>query len=671
MVLRQVIQDDPKNPRSLNGDVPRDLETICQKAMQKEPAGRYQTAGALADDLNRWLRGEPIQARPVKRLERSVRWCRRNPITAGLVATIAGLLVIGACSATAMYAKERRSRMTLEDALLDNNRLLSKAYVERTNRYMDPVGPVDEYTPLTGLPWLMAAHQVDESDPGRREASRLRLGTALKLVPSVEKIWFHPGKVSMAAASSDGAWLFTAGDDGTGRLWKYSDDKAERRPLMHPAAVTAAAFSPDNKLLLTGCATVPRGFGTPPATGWSPDPCSPRSPNSRSLPGAESARSVSAVMGDSLQRAAFKRLKFGKLASSDSSARRSPSGFHQPRWSSRIGTRFWPLPVPMVRSCSGIFKRARRNTGCKPLGGPRQSQPFPRTEQRLPGPPVRKPWRCGTADPARSLSARRSFTTARSLRSGFRGTVISWRPGRWMARSFFGTHTMAALSGNVGSLRITSGESISPIMDPSSSSRRAVGLKDRRLTVLDTESGDLIAEPIALPGVLRSENWVGQADLLATSSVDGTVRLWRTESDEAAVALPHSSDIGCAALTDDRRLLATVDDEGICCLVRLPSDQAPSPEMARFPTNITQPLAAALTADRKLLAVSDRKSNVLIFDLATRRILRRMESSRPGFENGLHAGESPSDHCLEKGASHRMESGWGRSNTAPAARRQR
>ena len=72
MVLRQVIQDDPKNPRSLNGDVPRDLETICQKAMQKEPAGRYQTAGALADDLNRWLRGEPIQARPVKRLERSV-----------------------------------------------------------------------------------------------------------------------------------------------------------------------------------------------------------------------------------------------------------------------------------------------------------------------------------------------------------------------------------------------------------------------------------------------------------------------------------------------------------------------------------------------------------------------------------------------------------------------
>ena len=56
MVLRQVIEEDPKSPRSLNADIPRDLETICEKAMQKEPAGRYQTAGALADDLNHWLR---------------------------------------------------------------------------------------------------------------------------------------------------------------------------------------------------------------------------------------------------------------------------------------------------------------------------------------------------------------------------------------------------------------------------------------------------------------------------------------------------------------------------------------------------------------------------------------------------------------------------------------
>ena len=64
MLLHQVIHDEPGAPRSLNDRIPRDLETICLKAMAKEPAGRYATAGELAADLKRWLRGEPIHARP-------------------------------------------------------------------------------------------------------------------------------------------------------------------------------------------------------------------------------------------------------------------------------------------------------------------------------------------------------------------------------------------------------------------------------------------------------------------------------------------------------------------------------------------------------------------------------------------------------------------------------
>src|SRR5439155_4713477 len=70
MLLHQVLHDEPRAPRSLNDSIPRDVQTICQKAMAKEPKRRYQTAGELAEDVRRFVRGDPIQARPVSSLER-------------------------------------------------------------------------------------------------------------------------------------------------------------------------------------------------------------------------------------------------------------------------------------------------------------------------------------------------------------------------------------------------------------------------------------------------------------------------------------------------------------------------------------------------------------------------------------------------------------------------
>jgi serine/threonine-protein kinase len=78
MLLRQIREDEPRPPRRLDDAIPRDLETICLKAMAKEPSGRYQTAGELADDLERFLRGEPVHARPDSSWGRGVRYCRRN-----------------------------------------------------------------------------------------------------------------------------------------------------------------------------------------------------------------------------------------------------------------------------------------------------------------------------------------------------------------------------------------------------------------------------------------------------------------------------------------------------------------------------------------------------------------------------------------------------------------
>ncbi|MFG0260282.1 MAG: protein kinase, partial [Phycisphaerales bacterium JB041] len=89
---RQVIAEPPAPPTRLNARVPRDLETICMKCLEKDPARRYPTAAAVAEDARHFLRGEPIAARPVGAVERWARWTKRNPTGAGLL--LAALVVL-------------------------------------------------------------------------------------------------------------------------------------------------------------------------------------------------------------------------------------------------------------------------------------------------------------------------------------------------------------------------------------------------------------------------------------------------------------------------------------------------------------------------------------------------------------------------------------------------
>jgi len=93
MILLQILQDEPKPPCRLNDQIPRDLETITLKCLTKEPGRRYGSAGEFADDLRRFLNGEPIHARSVGRAERLWRWAKRKPALASLTGSVALLLV--------------------------------------------------------------------------------------------------------------------------------------------------------------------------------------------------------------------------------------------------------------------------------------------------------------------------------------------------------------------------------------------------------------------------------------------------------------------------------------------------------------------------------------------------------------------------------------------------
>lgn len=91
--LQQVIHDDPVTPRSLNSGIDRDMETVCLRCLEKEPSGRYESAEALAAELRRYIRSEPILARPLSRPARLWRWCKRNQTLAVSLAMVSVVVV--------------------------------------------------------------------------------------------------------------------------------------------------------------------------------------------------------------------------------------------------------------------------------------------------------------------------------------------------------------------------------------------------------------------------------------------------------------------------------------------------------------------------------------------------------------------------------------------------
>jgi predicted Zn finger-like uncharacterized protein len=111
---QKVIYDPPPSPRRLNRYVPRDLETICLKCLEKDPRNRYQSAGELAEDLRRYWDNEPIRARPVGAIGRLWRWSQRRPGVAALAASTLGLLVVISVLTTWGYFHERALREKAE-----------------------------------------------------------------------------------------------------------------------------------------------------------------------------------------------------------------------------------------------------------------------------------------------------------------------------------------------------------------------------------------------------------------------------------------------------------------------------------------------------------------------------------------------------------------------------
>ena len=250
-VLAQVRDADPVPPRRLNPGTPVDLQTICLKCLQKEPARRYGSARDLAGDLERFLAGRPILARPVAPLERAWLWCRRRPLLAALSVGFVAAVVFGVAGIfrewrlAEWHAQgELRQRRLAEADAAETRRNLYAADVAVASqaihngnlglarRTLDALRPKPDETDLRGFEWRYLWH--------------LCRGQQLATLTG------HERTVTCAAFSPGGNRLATGGMDGVAKIWDVREHKCLATLTVTSQAVWSIAFTPDGQFLMTG-----------------------------------------------------------------------------------------------------------------------------------------------------------------------------------------------------------------------------------------------------------------------------------------------------------------------------------------------------------------------------------------------------------------------------------
>jgi WD40 repeat protein len=266
--LLQVLHDDPVPPSRLQPKLPRDLETICLTCLRKDPARRYSDARAMAEDLRRYLAGEPVLARPTSARERLWKWVRRRPAAAALVVT--GVLAVAAGFAgISMLWRMAEVRALLEATA--HREAAARTELERTAKEAEASALHRAERQNADL---VVDHAWTLCQRGEVPEGMLRMAAALGRLPAgagdLDRVirtnlaaWcyrlvslrlrlVHTGRVLALAYGPDGRVVLTGGDDQTARLWDVATGDPLTPPLHHEGAVRCVAFRSDGRAVLTG-----------------------------------------------------------------------------------------------------------------------------------------------------------------------------------------------------------------------------------------------------------------------------------------------------------------------------------------------------------------------------------------------------------------------------------
>jgi WD40 repeat protein len=227
MLIFQILHDEPPSLRKLNGRVPKDIETICLKCLEKEPARRYQSAGELAEELKRFVRGDPIHARPVSSFERVWRWSQRRPAIAGLLAALLLSLTAGLAGVSFFYHQATLNAETTRRSLYRSQMKLAaeslgKGDIEGVRQTLDRIAADEAMAGLRGFEW-----------------NYFHAATA----PLVQVV-NQSADVRDVAISRDGSLFASCGQDRRVRIWDTKTGKQIRTLSLDAGRFQSIAFSP-------------------------------------------------------------------------------------------------------------------------------------------------------------------------------------------------------------------------------------------------------------------------------------------------------------------------------------------------------------------------------------------------------------------------------------------